>query len=346
MAYKTLRVVLDSDSTSSVKSLILRVLMHRSFFGIVALVLVSCLPPAFCQKVIATIPVGKQPTYLSADEKTNRVYVSNQAEDTVSVIDGVTNTVLHTIRVGHGPNGVAVNSKTNTIYVANLTGGSLSIIDGTTLTASTLRLGSHPAKVAVNPSTNRVYVTLEDERGLLYVIDGGDNKPEALISLPPYPLSVAVDRKTNQVIVADFLCGCGQLSIIDGATNAVTNTIDLPGASLVGGVAMDRKHHRAYATDENSGFYVVDLNSGSILGKVSDLHYPNEVEAVGKDFAVEPDTGSNDAVFIDARSVVVMKRVRVGKFPTGAAVNATTKRVYVANRHSNTVSVIQLPSNW
>ena len=121
----------------------------------------------------------------------------------------------------------------------------------------------------------------------------------------------------------------------------------LPGTSLLEGIALDWKHNRAYATDEKEGFYVIDLTSGAILGQVSNLHYPNEVVAIpGTSLAVEPDTGSNRAVFIDASTFTVKNRVTVGKFPTGVAVNARTKRVYVANRHSNTVSVIQLPRDW
>jgi YVTN family beta-propeller protein len=322
--------------------------MHRPFSGLAALLVVSCLAPnAVSQRVIATIAVGNRPTYLAADETTNRIYVSNQLDDTVSVIDGVTNTVLATVSVGHYPNGIAVNPKTNTIYVANLNSGSLSIINGTDLTTSTLPLGPNPAKVAVNPATNRVYVTLEDESGFLEVIDGKRAKLKASIPLPPYPLSVAVDTRSNQIYVADFLCGCGQISVIDGVTNELVNAIALPGASMVEGVALDPKNEFGYATDENTGFYVIDLASGDILGEVSDLKYPNEVAAIpGTAFAVEPDTGSNRAVFIDAMNLAIKRRVRVGSFPTGVAVNGPAKRVYVANRLSNSVSVMQLPNGW
>src|SRR5271169_5381737 len=140
--------------------------MQRPVFGLVVLLIISWLAPlAISQQVIATIAVGNWPIYLAADQEADRIYVSNQLDDTVSVIDGVTNTVTATVKVGRYPNGIAVNSKTNTIYVANLNSQSLSIIDGTTLKTSTLWLGPNPAKVAVNPITNRVYVTLEDEDG-------------------------------------------------------------------------------------------------------------------------------------------------------------------------------------
>lgn len=322
--------------------------MQRPFVGFVALLVVSCFSPrSFSQRVIATIAVGNRPIYLAADPKTNRIYVSNQQDDTVSVIDGATNTVVATVNVGHAPNGIAVNPKTNRIYVANLNSGTLSIVNGDEFTTSTMWLGPNPAKVAVNSSTNRVYVTHENQNGSLDVIDGKTRKLEVSISLPPYPLSVAVDLPSNQIYVADFLCGCGQVSVVDGVTNEIVNTIPLPGASMVGGVALDPKNELGYATDENSGVYVINLASEEVLGEVSGLSYPNEVTAIpGTTFLVEPDTGSNRAVFIDAVNFTVKKRVPVGKFPTGVAVNATTKRVYVVNRLSNTVSVIQLPHGW
>jgi YVTN family beta-propeller protein len=322
--------------------------MHRPVAGFIALLVGSCLSPdALSQRVIATIPVGNQPIYLAADQKTNRIYVSNQEDDTVSVIDGTSNTVTATVKVGLSPNGIALNSETNRIYVANLNGGTLSIINGDALTTSTLRLGINPAKVAVNPSTNRVYVTLENEHGSLAVIDGKRQKVETFVPLPPYPLGVAVDALSNQIYVADFLCGCGRISVISGLTNKVIETITLSGASLVSGIALDSKKRLGYASDENIGVFVINLTNNEVLGEVGDLDYPNEVTAASsKGFAVEPDTGSNRAIFIDALSLTVRRRLRVGKFPTGVAVNSTTKRVYVANRLSNTVSVIQMPLGW
>jgi len=317
-------------------------------FRMVALLSLFCFShDVFSQQVIATIGVGQRPIYVAADQKTNRIYVSNQSDDTVSVIDGATNQVLTTVGVGRDPNGIAVNPKTNTIYLANLSGGSVSIINGTNWTVSTLMTGSSPAKVAVDPLTGRVFVTLEDKDGFLDVIAAKGLKIIAAIPLPAYPLGVAVDSAAHRIYVADFLCGCGKISVVDGKTNAVVRTIHLPGASMVMSVALDPRDNVVYAVDENSGFYVIDRTSGKVLGHISDHSYPNEVIAIpGTTLAVEPDSASDRAVFIDASTFAVKKRVQVGKFPTGAAVNAATKRVYVANRLGNTVTVIQLSDNW
>jgi YVTN family beta-propeller protein len=60
---------------------------------------------------------------------TNRVYVTNSASNTVSVIDGLTNQIRATIPVGLDPFGAAVNPVTGVIYTANRAGSTLSLFD-------------------------------------------------------------------------------------------------------------------------------------------------------------------------------------------------------------------------
>ena len=65
------------------------------------------------------IPVGSYPRSVVVNPVTNRVYVTNNGDTTVSVIDGSTNTVVATVTVGVSPNGIDVDLETNTVYVAN-----------------------------------------------------------------------------------------------------------------------------------------------------------------------------------------------------------------------------------
>lgn len=53
-------------------------------------------------KVIKTIKVGKSPFDVAFDPKTNRVYLVNTAENTITVIIGSTNWVITTIRLDQG----------------------------------------------------------------------------------------------------------------------------------------------------------------------------------------------------------------------------------------------------
>jgi YVTN family beta-propeller protein len=51
-------------------------------------------------KVTATIPVGGAPVGVATNPRTNKIYVSNNADSTVSVISGRTNAVVATIPFG------------------------------------------------------------------------------------------------------------------------------------------------------------------------------------------------------------------------------------------------------
>src|SRR5262245_40610929 len=55
----------------------------------------------------------------SAAGSDGRAYVSNNANDTVTVIDAVSQTVIDTVAVGDGPQGVAINPAGTAVYVVN-----------------------------------------------------------------------------------------------------------------------------------------------------------------------------------------------------------------------------------
>jgi YVTN family beta-propeller protein len=75
---------------------------------------------------------------VAADAATRTVYVANAGAGTVSVIDGVTNTVSGSpLPVGTDPDGVAVDPATDTVYVVSVGStsspagaGSISVIAG------------------------------------------------------------------------------------------------------------------------------------------------------------------------------------------------------------------------
>ena len=73
----------------------------------------------------------------------NRIYVPNSSSNTVSVIDGSTNTVITTITVSTNPVGVGVNPATNRIYITNHGSNNVLVINGSTNTViATVDIGS------------------------------------------------------------------------------------------------------------------------------------------------------------------------------------------------------------
>ncbi len=120
---------------------------------------------------------------MAVNPRTNRIYVTNSNDGTVSVIDGTTNSVVATIPVGTTPQAVAVNPSTNNIFVANAGDNTVSVIDGATNTVSGMApVGHLPLGVAVNSITNRVYVTNAADNTVSEFLDLGAGQD--LITVP------------------------------------------------------------------------------------------------------------------------------------------------------------------
>src|SRR5215831_12135007 len=86
-------------------------------------------------------------------------YVANQLDNTVSVIDIASNTVIQTIPVGVNPFGAAVSPDFKRAYVTNgypgPGGNSVSVINTATNTViATIPVGGSPTGVAVAPDSS------------------------------------------------------------------------------------------------------------------------------------------------------------------------------------------------
>ena len=79
--------------------------------------------------VIDTITVGSGPVGVSFDSSNGYIYVTNEASNNVSVINGSSNIVTHTIiMVGTHPVGVSFDSSNGYLYVTNFNSNSVSLI--------------------------------------------------------------------------------------------------------------------------------------------------------------------------------------------------------------------------
>jgi YVTN family beta-propeller protein len=87
-----------------------------------------------------------------------KIYVTNLASNTVSIIDTTSNTVVSTVKT-ENPRRVAVSPDEKKIYVTNNGDKTVSIINTTTKAAvTTVSIGKSPKEIAVTPDGTRVYV--------------------------------------------------------------------------------------------------------------------------------------------------------------------------------------------
>ena len=85
-------------------------------------------------------------------------YITNQGDNSVSVINTNTNKVIQTIAVGHRPAGVAVSNNGKRVYVTNPESKDISVIDTKTLkNIKTIKMGGGPLAILVSPDDQSVY---------------------------------------------------------------------------------------------------------------------------------------------------------------------------------------------
>jgi len=214
-----------------------------SFFtAVICLTAAITASPARAQ----TLKVGANPGAILFNPVTDKYYVSATP---MSVIDGATNTVTNlpgTVgETATGSVGAAVmdvNTVTNKIYfLSDAAGLALSVIDGATNTVTNFPLGGtfNLAGVAVDSATNMIYESVADENGSVLVLNGATNTLVATLSVGDTPGPIAVNPLTNKIYVTTL----GSLTVIDGATNAVT-TVKIPSAAA--GIVVNTATNKIY----------------------------------------------------------------------------------------------------
>ena len=193
--------------------------------------------------------------------------------------------------------GIAVNSNTNRVYVADLAGRSVFVLDGhTNQTLDVIPINGNPWDVAVNSLTNKVYVVNRYSDNAVTIIDGstdqiidsinvadmGAHPPQmaydAMRVQPTYykiePMQVAVNPNTNRIYVSDWNYPDGGVTVIDGTSDKVIDTIlGLGGLSY--GIAVNPNTNRIYvdnfqsSRNEPYNVSVIDGQTDKIMTNVT-----------------------------------------------------------------------------
>ena len=129
-----------------------------------------------CSQTPGTVTVGNNPYPIAVDQSTGTVYVGNDGDGSLSLIDGSTCNAtemagcgqLITVPVEQFPYGIAVDRRTGTAYVTSVLDSDVATINGRRCSASggahcrphpiPLRMGGFGGAIALDPSSNTAYV--------------------------------------------------------------------------------------------------------------------------------------------------------------------------------------------
>lgn len=248
----------------------------------------------------------------------NRIYVSNEADSTLDVVDAKTLLVTNKIPLSGHPNNIAAGRDGRRVYVAiRQEPGAVDVID----TQSVAKVKSIPIKGAVH----NTYVTPDGR----YVVAG---------SIAGKTLTV-IDAQTEQTVwVMDFDLGVRPIAFEpnpDGSTKRMfVQLSDLNGFAVVD--FMTRK--------EVTRIKLPELPAGKApFEGGGNASHGLAVTADGKTLVVCSRLNSSVYTY-SLPDLKLLGSVEVGKAPDWVTLTPDSKSAYVANAQSNSVSVIDIKS--
>lgn len=251
------------------------------------------------------IGLGGEPFEVVLGRDGRTAYVTDIANNRVSVIDTATGCGVASIPVGRSPFGIAL-APNGLAYVVNSADNTVSVINTATnrVIGSPIRVGNSPTSVALNATGSLAYVTNSND-DTLSVISTATAKVVATMATGDSPFGLAVAG--TRVYVTNE--GDNTVSVFDTTSNRVIATVAV-GENPTGIVFADGK-----VVVTNSGTTTI---SGAIPGSVS---------------------------VIDATTNTVLgTAIPVGGTPTDVAISADGRLAYVSDLTSGTVSTIDLAS--
>ena len=298
--------------------------------------------------VVKTIPVGNGPQGVAIDSVDDTVYVTNTNSNTMSVIDGVSATVVSTVTGFLEPAGIAVNQRSNTVYVVNADDSSIAVLeDGARGNRQTLKLGGLAWDVGVDQDDDTVYATINTgsaTAGSVAVIDGSRHQVSTVVPIADNnPLALSVNSSEDRVYVVGE--NSTAVAVMDGRISAVDDTIALAGDFW--GVAVHEADDTAYVTryEESGSVSYISGRANSIAQTVSTRAYPWGIAVAQSANLVYVTNGQFDGVAVlDARTgATVVQSISVGAYPVALDVDqagANAGMAYVANSDGGSVSVL------
>lgn len=298
-------------------------------------------------EIVSTVMVGKKPKGIATGLRRQhlRIYVANSGSNSVSVIDPTTNKVETEIpiRFGTEPEGIAVatvSPEKEFIFVTNYGSNTVSVIDALTYQEmGKVNVGNGPIAVAADPPIETLFgatfLSFEDLNILrgyrekffnVYVANKNSKEVTVLrfdisrsrvidimnINVEWNPIALNVDFQRGKVYVANY--GFDNLSVINiielikGNTTGAVSAISRVGRSNTGVVA-DPSLERMYLLKESPGEVMIIRPS---------LEDQSPIKTI----------------------TPIIGTVPVGNSPRSLMLDPEARKLYVVNRGSNNVTVI------
>jgi YVTN family beta-propeller protein len=313
----------------------------------------------------------------NAQQAKLRIVQTNSAGDNIHVIDVTTNKVVGEIKGIEAPHGITVAPDGSRIYISEESGDTLVVLDKALKEIKRIKLSGNPNLVDITPDGKTIYVAIAqtwndlsafpeikaNPTGGVDVIDTASLTNTKTIALKGgiHDLNVTPDGK---YVVAGSTRGAKPpaklLNVIDTKTNELAWTVPMsPGPSPM---AISKKANgstdKVFAQDgTTNAFFVVDFDTHVVTNTIK---LPDLPAAQQNPFG-PPSPSHGIIVTSDQKTLLVNSRLNStlysyslpdlklqgsarlgGKGAAWLTITPDDKTAYVANEHTNDVSVVDI----
>lgn len=292
----------------------------------------------------------------------DRVYLSDQTSNTVSVVDPFTEKLLGVIRLGDPTpgnlsplykgqllvHGMGFSSKDNTLAVVSIGSNSVSFIDTqTNLVKHTTYVGRSPHEAMFTPDGKEVWVTVRGE-DYIQVLDGKTYAPTSRISVPNGPgMTIFSPDKPYGYVCSSF---SPETVVIDTNSRNIVGRIK-QASPFCPDIAATPDGKQVWLTLKDIGKTQVikaapPFNTLAVLDTGPITNHVNIARNSKGQFAYVTVGGLNMVkVFTTDDHPRQVASIGTGALPHGLWPSGDGKRMYVGLENANAVAVIDTLSN-
>lgn len=276
------------------------------------------------------------------------IWVTNEKDDTISVISTETLEVIQTYETGERPRGIIFSRDYSRVYICASDSNAVQVMDPETgKILNDLPSGDDPEQFVLHPNDRHLYIANEDD-AITTVVDTETRKVIAQIDVGVEPEGMAVSPD-------------GKIAITTSETTNMAHWIDTETQKLFANTLVDSRPRHAEFVKGGTEMWVSAEIGGTItvfrtadqteLAKiefaVQGVH-PDRVQPVGFEFtagdthafvALGP---SNHVAVVNAETYEVEDYILVGRRVWHMAFNADRSLLFTTNGVSGDVTVIDV----
>ncbi|MDR6999456.1 YncE family protein [Neobacillus niacini] len=201
-------------------------------------------------KMIKEVEVGNHPAHIVFTENGKYVLVTNNEDNTVSVIDAKNYAMVKTIPTGKGPHGLRISKDSQFAYVANMGEDTVSVLNLQILKEEKkIKVGETPVTTGITTDGKTLVVTLNKENAL------------AIVNLASGKVDkVKVGNGPAQVYIGtgDQFAYVANQGTEDAPSHSITK-VDLKSLQVVATIETGKGSHGVVTSPDNKFTYATNM---------------------------------------------------------------------------------------